>query len=426
MSSWFTDAIDRAVEWAGGGSTSADTHPMGGDQKPNVWQRNAHLQAQNAKPSPEQEGADRVAAAERKRLSNATGNEAEKKSKYFATPGADKKYEDPHADKNYALPEGAQKYFDAASGYLDRSGGMFNAASGLFTEAAGYSRKAWDTFTTFGKPALEGMARDYNPDNAAAQIAQEGGMAAADVSQSYATAEADMRRTLGRYGLQPGSGKFASALSSLARGRAADTAGARTKSRVGVIDRMRAGRDRLAQMATGVGMAGLQGLATAGQGMTAAAGGLAGVGQAQAGLAGMVSGYDLSRRGMAADYDMGRRSLESDYDLGRRSIDAGLEGARIAAREQRRSSNMGGFLGALGLGIGLFSDRRVKRNVIELGELEFGLKVYEFNYIDDPDTWYTGLMADEVFEVMPHNVFAVNGILAVDYGGVFHDLARVS
>lgn len=59
---------------------------------------------------------------------------------------------------------------------------------------------------------------------------------------------------------------------------------------------------------------------------------------------------------------------------------------------------------------GFFSDRKMKENIIPLGE-ENGWPVYEFNYIGNP-TKYVGVMADEVD---PSAVVEIDGFKAVDY-----------
>lgn len=87
--------------------------------------------------------------------------------------------------------------------------------------------------------------------------------------------------------------------------------------------------------------------------------------------------------------------------------------------------NLGGSLGAGFLGseagsaalAGLFSDRRLKKNVSKIGELSNGLNLYEYEYI-----WgggrKVGVMADEVKAVLPSAVFNVGGFDAVDYNKV--------
>ena len=79
------------------------------------------------------------------------------------------------------------------------------------------------------------------------------------------------------------------------------------------------------------------------------------------------------------------------------------------------SSALGAIVGGA---IGAFSDRRLKDNVIEVGELVKGIKVYLYNYLWDAQQ-RIGLMADEVEKVFPAAVSTdVNGFKRIDYAKV--------
>ncbi len=65
----------------------------------------------------------------------------------------------------------------------------------------------------------------------------------------------------------------------------------------------------------------------------------------------------------------------------------------------------------------MFSDRRVKRNLIKIGEYAIGVTKYLFQFIWD-DTWHVGPVAQEVQEVRPDLVLDIDGILHVDYEGL--------
>ena len=62
----------------------------------------------------------------------------------------------------------------------------------------------------------------------------------------------------------------------------------------------------------------------------------------------------------------------------------------------------------------VFSDERLKENIIPLGE-ENGHKVYHFNYIWDKARTYIGVLAQEVAHVAPEAISEVAGLLKVDY-----------
>ncbi len=61
------------------------------------------------------------------------------------------------------------------------------------------------------------------------------------------------------------------------------------------------------------------------------------------------------------------------------------------------------------------SDRRLKENIIKLGESISGLGIYKFNYIGKAKQ-YIGTMADEVIKIFPKAaILNNNGFYAVDY-----------
>ncbi len=64
-----------------------------------------------------------------------------------------------------------------------------------------------------------------------------------------------------------------------------------------------------------------------------------------------------------------------------------------------------------------WSDRRLKRNIHKIGQLENGLNVYTFNYIWD-SALTVGVMADEVRKVKPEAVININGFDLVDYSKI--------
>ena len=64
-----------------------------------------------------------------------------------------------------------------------------------------------------------------------------------------------------------------------------------------------------------------------------------------------------------------------------------------------------------------WSDRRLKKNIQKIGQLENGLNVYTFNYIWD-STLTVGVMADEVRKVKPEAVININGFDLVDYSEI--------
>ena len=81
-------------------------------------------------------------------------------------------------------------------------------------------------------------------------------------------------------------------------------------------------------------------------------------------------------------------------------------------------SKVAGAAGTVASLAGMFSDRRMKTDITEIGELKNGLKLYSFKYLWETIT-RTGFMADEVAKVIPEAVWAVGAFLRVDTQRVF-------
>lgn len=96
----------------------------------------------------------------------------------------------------------------------------------------------------------------------------------------------------------------------------------------------------------------------------------------------------------------------------------GLVNQKYQADLANSRSALGGLFGLLGAGISAFSDRRLKRNIKEIGRLRNGLGVYRFNYVWGGPS-HIGLMADEVAKVMPTAVsIHPSGFAMVNYSEV--------
>lgn len=88
---------------------------------------------------------------------------------------------------------------------------------------------------------------------------------------------------------------------------------------------------------------------------------------------------------------------------------------RLAQWQQQQAQQQGllGGLFSLGSSAIMASDRRVKRDIERIGEVE-GLPVYSFRYIWD-DEPRVGYMAQDVQAVKPGAVVDIGGVLHVDY-----------
>lgn len=63
---------------------------------------------------------------------------------------------------------------------------------------------------------------------------------------------------------------------------------------------------------------------------------------------------------------------------------------------------------------GLFSDMRLKENIVPIGE-ENGFPIYEFNYINIPEKRFVGVMAQDVEKIMPEAISESEGFKTVNY-----------
>lgn len=100
---------------------------------------------------------------------------------------------------------------------------------------------------------------------------------------------------------------------------------------------------------------------------------------------------------------------------------AALNYKNYEIQEKARQQQLAGLYGLAGTGAQAamwFSDRRLKRDIKNLGvKLANGLKLYAYKYLwsDEP---HIGVMADEVLRVRPAAVHVIGGYMAVDYGAL--------
>jgi hypothetical protein len=78
------------------------------------------------------------------------------------------------------------------------------------------------------------------------------------------------------------------------------------------------------------------------------------------------------------------------------------------------ATGIGGLLSGIGALGGLFSDRRIKQNIILIGSTPRGIPLYEFEFKQLPGIRVQGIMAQDV----PWAAFEIDGILRVDMNRV--------
>jgi hypothetical protein len=243
-------------------------------------------------------------------------------------------------------------------------------------------------------------AMNFNTDAYRETLAQQ---AAADTGMAFESMRKANQRAMMGMGVNPNSGRFAGVNKAGELGLAAARAGAMNRTRV---QAEALGNARM-QEAAGLGRnlpgasAGAYQLAlgagnSAGQNMMAPgnqymAGMQAGAGTWQQGLGQQMSGLGniLNMQGSIYGYD---RQAQGDFWNGIGSI--------------------------VGMGLGRWSDRRLKEDIVLVGRYPNGLPMYEFSYRGDGlRKRYLGVMADDVEQIRPEAVLTdENGFKKVNYG----------
>ena len=287
---------------------------------------------------------------------------------------------------------------------LEEQTGLLREQAATARELRAMGREQWDIYKEHGLGALKDLGERVDRYASKGRIAQQEGMAAADVKASYGNQRASFFRNLGRYGARPGSGRFASSLRALALGEAGDTAGAKTRTRTGILDRDLANRF---------------GLSAAWQGRDSSA--MAGLGQsaAQLGAAGMGLGSGYSR--MASG--LGQAGQGLGQAAGGFMNNAASMRQSDAIAQGGMWSGLGALAGSLGGAWILASDERLKTDIKPIGKAAEDVVVYSFKYLDEPSTTYTGVIAQELIRTRPHLVVvSPANYLFVNYSRLFEEI----
>ena len=289
----------------------------------------------------------------------------------------------------------SQSQLDTQSQLRDQARQYFEEQQGLMTEA-----RAYDT----------GANRE--------RLARE---AAAAASQAFGTTQGMLNRAQAARGISPTSGAALAMQQQSALGLAAQRAGMMNAARQQATEYgkqlryaalgLSAPSVSAGQAAVGAGAAGLASANMPGAQYAQGLSQMASTTQAGYGIAGGALGNVLSAQSSAYN-----ASLSQD-DPFATSSGAGLGGWAG-----------GGFQGAGSIAKLFSSDRRLKQNIELVGRDErTGLNLYEFEYKDEPDRRFRGVMADEVLDYMPKAVVTRNdGYMAVRYDLLGIDMVEVA
>lgn len=142
----------------------------------------------------------------------------------------------------------------------------------------------------------------------------------------------------------------------------------------------------------------------------AAAGGLLRSGSTAKGLQSFGNNIQNQFYNNYADRLLGQAGL--GFQAGKLVSDAG--NVSNSTQTSKSKNGIGGLIGSIGSSIAM-SDRRLKKNVFEVGKMPDGLKLYQYRYLDDSGP-YIGVMAQEVAEIKPEALGpTVDGFMSVDY-----------
>lgn len=261
--------------------------------------------------------------------------------------------------------------------------------------------------------AATGKSRyDTNVD-VRANVEREASRAVSDVQAGLESSQRQNERAMASMGVNPNSGRFAAMKVGEDLQAAAMRAGAATAARDKGVALDYAKRMDV----TGLGR-GLPGASQGAYSTALNAGNSAVNNQNQTGqkmLSGMQAGTSTIMQGQG----MKLQGLGQATSL---QAQAAMASANSAAQA---SAGLASGLGMLGGAALMASDRRLKENIIAVGEYPNGLTKYEFNYIGD-DVRYRGVMAQDVLEVAPEAVIEMNtGMYAVDYQKLGIEMERV-
>jgi hypothetical protein len=241
----------------------------------------------------------------------------------------------------------------------------------------------------------------------------------ADAAIAIGNARASSNRELARRGIMPGTGRADD--SALTLGEAKLRAGGMNTARESARREGYALTDRATNALAGYPA---MGMAATGAGAQLAAGG---VNVVNAGASGMNSGFQ------SAATVAGQMGTNATSMYGQQ---AGYKSQQdqIAASNDPFNTILGAAAGAAGTAGGVSlakyftSDRRTKKDVVEVGRDErTGLTLYEFAYIGSaPGKRYRGVMADEVEKIDPGAVYYDElGLASVDYDRIGIDMVEV-
>jgi hypothetical protein len=274
----------------------------------------------------------------------------------------------------------------------------------------GRASQAWDRYNKTFVPIEDQFAAEAATAGGEADQELAAGRAAADVVSAKAANDEALTRDLTSMGVNPNAGKFVAIKRAGDVMDTASVAGAKTNARVGAKTQGIMLRQNTANLGRG-----LPAISAAQDGLSLGAGGAAGQ------SAGMGNNLFLQRGAqMQGGYSAAQQGLSDVYDAYNSQYQTQV--GAVNAKNQAKGQIVGA---GVGLGIAK-SDRRLKSNIVRVGEDPRGFGLYEFEYRSEPGVRYFGAMVDEVEPVMPDAVaYDGDGYGAINYSLLGIDFRRI-
>ena len=281
-------------------------------------------------------------------------------------------------------------------------------------QARDYYNYQRDTY----RPLERGIVADAQRFNTEAYQNQLAGQAAADAGRAFGISQQQNQRAMASMGANPNSGRFAGMQNATGLQQAAMRANAMTGAR---NQAQQMGYARKLD-AAGLGR-GLAGASAAAYGGASQAGSMAGQNAQSAGQ-NYMGNMAIGSGTIAAGQNMQISGLSNILN-NQTSAYVNTSGSVLG--------DLGGIMGGAAAmkTAGMFSDRRLKENIEEVGvDQRTALPLYEFNYVkefSDPNVRYRGVMADDVELVYPEAVAETEfGYKVVNYGMLGIEFKEVS